>query len=432
MANFNSFNPSVDTKKKKDQMDVSLANMDKATADYNKMNYGSFVQGDDYKALSQRYQQNGQMAMKDTLGQMAARTGGMASSYANTASQQAYNGYMEKLEDAARSLYDSQRQEKMDALSVATSIYNRDNAAYESGYANDYNKWRADVGDQQWQAEQDYQADQDAKADATALKSEWITTISNAAYNADGLDYNTYKDNIPKDANGNPIISKAEFNAIVNAAVQGYKSDTWEQTNAENANAEADADARIESYIHNGSWQWGDWDNDGMVGEYDTDGEGFADEFFAGSSQGENYWKNIHDKYKEDAKVKGYTYQKTAEGAAGIFNKLADSASLSLSENDQDNFDYIYGDGTYDAVQDVITAIKDLQPTDSGLDTQFDSSFEGLSSIIPGLTVDQLCSILLRANPEAYNAWTAKSEQTTPTWEIAYYPGTVDRQQIIA
>lgn len=163
MANFNSFTMSGDTEKKKNQMEISSANMDKAAADYNKMNYGSFVQGDDYKALSQRYQQNGQMAMKDTLGQMAARTGGMASSYANTASQQAYNGYMEKLEDAARSLYDSQRQEKMDALNVATSIYNCDNAAYESGYANDYNKWRADVGDQQWNEEFTYTQEKDSR-----------------------------------------------------------------------------------------------------------------------------------------------------------------------------------------------------------------------------------------------------------------------------
>ena len=391
------FNITEETKKKKDQMDVSLANMDKAAADYNKMNYGSFVQGDDYKALSQRYQQNGQMAMKDTLGQMAARTGGMASSYANSAAQQSYNGYMEKLEDAARSLYDSQRQEKMDALSVASSIYDRDRAAYETGHANDYKLW-----------EEDYDRVRDAKADADALKSEWTTTISNAAYNEKGLIWADYNENIPRDANGNPIISEAEFNALVNAAGQAYKSDTWQQ----NESGRAAADERVQSYINNPSWQWGDWDNDGMVGDDDTNSEGSANEFFAGSSQGENYWKNIHDKHKEDSKIKGY------KDAAGIVTALTDSATLSLSEQDQENFDYIYGEGAYadlrQAIGNLDTILNQaaLKWNSSGeIASERDSSGEifeeylekwitDISAVIPRLTRDQLLSIVEQAAPE--------------------------------
>ena len=399
------FNITDETKKKKDQMDVSLANMDKAAADYNKMNYGSFVQGDDYKALSQRYQQNGQMAMKDTLGQMAARTGGMASSYANTASQQAYNGYMEKLEDAARSLYDSQRQEKMDALNVASSIYDRDRAAYETGYANDYKLW-----------EEDYARGRDAKADADALKSEWITTISNAAYNANGLDYNEYMANIPKDANGYPIISKAEFDAIVNAAVQGYKSDTWAQTQSETERAEEKANESIMSYINNGSWQWGDWDNDGKVGEYDTDGEGSADKFFAGSSQGENYWKNIHDKYKEDAKIKGYVYKDNAEGAANIANALINSASLSLSKKDQDNFDYIYGEGAYEGIQSMI---KEIPPLDRYSPEQFltemEQWIEKFSQVSAKITDSFIIDVLERVSPDKADAFLHPEKRWTPS-----------------
>ena len=52
-----------------------------------------------YAQYRDSYTRNGQRAMQDTLGQVSARTGGMASSYATTASQQAYNEYMSALAD---------------------------------------------------------------------------------------------------------------------------------------------------------------------------------------------------------------------------------------------------------------------------------------------------------------------------------------------
>ena len=50
-----------------------------------------------YQQYSQQYQLEGQRAMKDTLGQVSARTGGMASSYATTAAQQANQYYAGQL-----------------------------------------------------------------------------------------------------------------------------------------------------------------------------------------------------------------------------------------------------------------------------------------------------------------------------------------------
>jgi hypothetical protein len=52
--------------------------------------------------------------MDDTLGRVAARTGGIASSYATTAGQQAYGGYMADLEGIARDMYESNKAEMMD------------------------------------------------------------------------------------------------------------------------------------------------------------------------------------------------------------------------------------------------------------------------------------------------------------------------------
>lgn len=47
-----------------------------------------------YQQVAQNYLQQGKQAMMDTMGQAAALTGGYGNSYAQTAGQQAYNGYL--------------------------------------------------------------------------------------------------------------------------------------------------------------------------------------------------------------------------------------------------------------------------------------------------------------------------------------------------
>jgi hypothetical protein len=221
--------------------------------------------------------------------------------------------------------------------------------------------------------------------------------VANDAYYGNDLDYRTYK------ANGGTLSEQA-YNSIVAAAKGKYTDDHWEQTNAE----KADADARIESYIHNGSWQWGDWNNDGEVNSEDYQDD--KNKLFDGSSQDENYWKNIYDTYREDAKIKGYTYQKTAEGAAGIVNKLVDSTSFSLSENDRDNFDYIYGEGAYDAVQNVIGNIQSFQVS-PGEEEKLEEQMDALANAIPGITTDQIIAIAEKAHPSLFNYWVRITEQ---------------------
>lgn len=50
-----------------------------------------------YKNLAEQYAKQGQMAMKDTMGQAAAMNGGYGSSFGQTAGQQVYNNYMQEL-----------------------------------------------------------------------------------------------------------------------------------------------------------------------------------------------------------------------------------------------------------------------------------------------------------------------------------------------
>lgn len=52
-----------------------------------------------YQQYRQSYTRGGERAMQDTLGQLSARTGGLASSYAGSAAQQQYDNYMGALAD---------------------------------------------------------------------------------------------------------------------------------------------------------------------------------------------------------------------------------------------------------------------------------------------------------------------------------------------
>lgn len=72
--------------------------LDRMVNDYTKSSF-SYNQDTDPAAQAYRenYIQNGQLAMQDTMAQAAARTGGLASSYATQAGQQAYNSYMSDL-----------------------------------------------------------------------------------------------------------------------------------------------------------------------------------------------------------------------------------------------------------------------------------------------------------------------------------------------
>lgn len=72
--------------------------LDRMVNDYTKSSF-SYNQDTDPAAQAYRenYIRNGQLAMQDTMAQAAARTGGLASSYATQTGQQAYNSYMSDL-----------------------------------------------------------------------------------------------------------------------------------------------------------------------------------------------------------------------------------------------------------------------------------------------------------------------------------------------
>ena len=102
------------------------------------MNYEDWTKGSQYQSLADRYGNNGRMSMQDVLGQVAARTGGLASSYATTAAQQQYNQYMAQLEEVARQMYSQERGDIMDTANLYRNLANDEYDRYRDSLA-DYN-----------------------------------------------------------------------------------------------------------------------------------------------------------------------------------------------------------------------------------------------------------------------------------------------------
>ena len=121
------------------------------------MTYEDWTRGDQYKALSDRYGQQGKMSMQDVLGQIASRTGGLASSYATTAAQQQYNAMMSQLESAAREMYGLERGDLLDNAQLAQKYSQEDYDRYLDAWNQwntdrnfQYDAWRDSVEDQRY------------------------------------------------------------------------------------------------------------------------------------------------------------------------------------------------------------------------------------------------------------------------------------------
>ena len=86
-----------------------------------------------YRSAADRYVQNGRLAMRDTMGSAAALTGGYGSSYAQSAGQQQYGLYLQKLGAMMPELYrtaleryQAEGQELKDRLGAATGLADRE------------------------------------------------------------------------------------------------------------------------------------------------------------------------------------------------------------------------------------------------------------------------------------------------------------------
>lgn len=186
-----------------------------------------------YQQYAKQYADMGKLAMKDTVGTVSALTGGYGNSYALTAGNQAYQQYMDKLNDRALDLYDRAYQQYQDEGNDMARMYEY----YNNAANRDYSMYRDTVSD--WNNEGDR-----------------LTT----AYNNDrSYEYNQYADQ--RDALGNAYNNayNREYGAYsdaANLALSQYQSDLSAQANADKLAEQArqyDADLAEQQRQYNAS-----------------------------------------------------------------------------------------------------------------------------------------------------------------------------------
>lgn len=140
-----------------------------------------------YQQYKDQYINQGKLAMQDTMGQAAAMTGGYGNSYAQTVGNQAYQGYLSKLNEVVPELYqmalNQYNQEGQDMKDMYSML--------NSAYANEYGEYRDKVSD--WQTEQN--------------------RLDQNYYNESQLDYSKFSDN------------RDHYTSLYNAALDWATSD---------------------------------------------------------------------------------------------------------------------------------------------------------------------------------------------------------------
>lgn len=135
-----------------------------------------------YQQYANQYQRLGNQAMQDTLGQAAGLTGGYNSSYAQSAGQQAYQGYLDKLNDIVPELYGqaySRYAAEGDRIANAAQLAAQGYGQEQTDYWNNLNYWQNQAQNEQSQYWNQQQYDQTARQQAY---SNLVTAISNTGY----------------------------------------------------------------------------------------------------------------------------------------------------------------------------------------------------------------------------------------------------------
>lgn len=115
-----------------------------------------------YQQYREQYQRQGRLAMQDTMGQAAALTGGYGSTYGEQVGQQAYNAYLQSLNDIVPQLqqqaYQRYQDEGTDLYSQYSLVKGRDDTDY-GRYRDTVSDWYSDLADARSEYNTEYSSD---------------------------------------------------------------------------------------------------------------------------------------------------------------------------------------------------------------------------------------------------------------------------------
>ena len=201
-----------------------------------------------YQQYKDQYTTQGKMAMMDTMGQAQAMTGGYGNSYAQSVGQQAYQGYLQQLNDRVPELYqlaldqyNREGDEMYNQPSLMASMEEQDYGRYRDSVSDYYTELDRLTDDARYQGEQDY--------------SKWADKLN--------LDYGMYRDQV----------ADKQWQAEFDEAKRRYDQE-WELQNGKSSGGSSNGG--------NGGGGGGGYDNQG----YSTDVIKRAQEFVGATQDG--------------------------------------------------------------------------------------------------------------------------------------------------
>lgn len=194
-----------------------------------------------YQQYKDSYMRQGQQAMRDTIAQASALTGGYGSTYAQTAGSQAYDQYLMGLNDKvpelyqlAYNMYQDEGKEMYNQLNALQGLDNTDysryrdtmndyftnrdyyNTRYDQEYGYDYGQYRDELDQANWEEEFAYQKEQDAIANQLAMQRQ---AASGSVSKKSKGDSDTTSGYAPIAAN---VVEKAQANKWTNSQAYEY------------------------------------------------------------------------------------------------------------------------------------------------------------------------------------------------------------------
>lgn len=320
-----------------------------------------------YQQYKESYTRNGERAMQDTLGQVSARTGGLASSYAGSVAQQTYDNYMGALADKipelkqlAYSMYQDEGNTQRANLEMLEALEQGDYAKYADLLAQyntdrsfDYGVHRDNISDERYNNEWNYSVGRDQIADKRYE--------DETAYNRE-----TYKD----ETEYNRALAKAQTLAA-GGDFSGYKALGY--TDQEIAGLKSAYNKAQASVRSGGGSSRGGSSRGGSSGGSKSGGSSASEDVYAGMykagirSEGDAYAWLLSAGYNttQAGKLAGY-YADWMKNQGG---KGSGSGGKTSLDWDQDEGIFTWNGRSYSSVEQLLNEISQAGLTDSELAT---------------------------------------------------------------